>query len=469
LPFHEIDLDLNVGICKIYSHLLYGLIHATYGANNLKKLYYNFQLFSKFKQLKIEKILKVENLKYLEMREKNHVKETWNKLRKKENIEFRLQKMFESRQQYQEMVNYQLEWIPRYGWDEKLDDHGYSFWEEKKTKIVIYTTPPRYTIKEWYDILKIQNLIFKFLFKISEKKKLKEIEKEKAILEQEKLLREQFKSTQSSLTFHISITKSLINSILKNNNIKYRGVGGGKSVAKKIISNTKIVTPPSLETFLPYKYQFISTDIFLPQEWVLLNLNLLQSVVIPSTLTIPSSTERSTELSTEPSTDLRRSTSSSSSSFSSSYKNYKIVLILKYNSTKFKYDIRLKSGVIMKGIPSQALSKYNYDIGSRVEVRYKGGTLFYSGSILSIQRSNTSTNTSGGGGENVVYNIRYVDGEKEVCVPRNMIRPSENGMKEFFVEREKLLKHFELRQKRSIFYRTMREEREHTRREQLQV
>jgi hypothetical protein len=457
LPLEEIDLDLHVGICKIYLATIQPLIQANHGFHGLKKIFYNQQIFKRFKDMKIQRILESQTEKYLAMKDTNFVHLTWKKLRKQEQIEWKLNEMARQRAQYQEMVQYQLEWVPRYGWSEKLGDNGYPYWVKEKRRRPLTgggggagggggqeegeeksMMMPKYEVREWYLVLKIQNLMSKFLLKLAEKKRLKEIQRQQAILAQERLLVEQFKSTQNSLTLRISITKKLINSILKRGGRK--GAGGKSSVM-----TSAAAAPPSLESLLPFKYQFVATEIFKPQEWVLFNTQATSSTAAISS-TIPASTS-----------------SPAPPPLTAPGGAYKVVLILKYHSSKFKYDIRLKSGVIMKGIPATSLSKYNYDIGSAVEVRYKGGTLFYHGHILSMQRAMVGVE-----GE-YEYNIRYSDGEKESRVSRTMIRPSERGVQDFFLEREKLLKFYERRQKRLVFYLDMRRQREQRRVEAVQV
>ena len=77
--------------------------------------------------------------------------------------------------------------------------------------------------------------------------------------------------------------------------------------------------------------------------------------------------------------------------------------------------------------------------------------MFYRGKITAIQTSLTSSEYE--------YSIKYEDGEKEVRVPRNMIRPDPREVKHFFAERQRMLKFFEKREQRAIHIANVRNER----------
>jgi hypothetical protein len=170
----------------------------------------------------------------------------------------------------------------------------------------------------------------------------------------------------------------------------------------------KILEELSPEGALPFHLQFMETDVLKPQEWVLLKME------------------------TEP-------------------PMYKVALVLKLQKTKMKYDVRLVNGLTAKGIAPARLIKMNYFKGLKVEARHKGGTSFYRGVIYGIQKSFVD-------GE-YQYSIKYDDGEKEVRVPRNFIRPSPKGLSEFFAEREYQLKFNLKREQRALFYSAMRKDR----------
>lgn len=385
----DIDLEMNISVCKLFLQVLEKITRGSMGVQSLKNVWHNKSLMVKFKRERAAQFLDNVTTEYIHSRQTNFVHKTWARLRRIEAMELKLAQIAETRRQRLEMIGYQLEWIPRYGWREEMDDLGYSYWvDDVKYQDNTYEMP-RYTLQDWNAACRIQWTAGRFLLTVYEKKRQRELARLEALANHEKLMLEEFGRTQRSITVSVGITKRLLSAV--------------STVDTKQENGTF-----SPESFLPFKLKFVDTVVFKTHEWVLVR-------------------------------------------FDEDPPTHKVAIILKYSKSKMKYDVRLVSGTIVKGILPVRLSKMNYDIGTRVEARFKGAALFYRGVITAIQTSLTSNDYE--------YSIKYDDGEKEVRVPRSLIRPDPREVAHFFQERARLLKFFEKREQRAVHIANIRKER----------
>jgi hypothetical protein len=388
-PLEEIDLEMNISVCKLFLAVLENLTRGSMGVQSLKNVWHNKSLMVKFKKERASRFLGAATSEYINSRHTNYVHKTWARLRRIEAIEMRMAEIAETRRQRLEMIGYQLGWIPRYGWREEMDDLGYSYWvDDVKYQDSCYEMP-KYTMEEWDAATRIQWTAGKFLVVLYERKRLRELARLEALANHEKLMLEEFGRTQRAMTVSVGITKRLISNVL----------------AVDVKRDSESFSP---ESFLPFKLKFVDTAVFKPHEWVLVR-------------------------------------------FDEDPPVHKVAIVLKYSKSKMKYDVRLVSGTIVKAVLPARLSKMNYDIGTRVEARFKGAALFYRGTITAIQTSLTSGDCE--------YSIKYSDGEKELRVPRSLIRPDPREVTDFFRERSRLLKFFEKREQRAIHIANIRQAR----------
>ncbi|CAE7732275.1 unnamed protein product, partial [Symbiodinium microadriaticum] len=272
----DIDLEMNMSICKLYLEVLEKLTRGSSGVQSLKNVWHNKSLIVKFRKEKAFRILQASTIEYLQMRKMNHVHKTWTRLRHIEAIEYRLAEIAETRRQRLEMIGYQLDWIPRYGWREEMDDYGYSYWVDDVRYADSTYEMPKYTVDDWNAATRIQWTTQRWLEVVYEKKRLRELARLEALANHEKMMQEEFGRTQRAVT----------------------------------------------------------VDVFKAHEWVIVR-------------------------------------------FDEDPPHYKVAIVLKFSKTKFKYDVRLVSGTIVKGVLPSRICKMNYDIGTMVEARYKGAALFY--------------------------------------------------------------------------------------------
>ena len=393
LPFtgalEDIDLEMNLSICKLYLEVLEKLTKGSVGVQSLKNMWHNKSLLVRFKKERAAQFLESSTAAYLEMRMTNHVYKTWARLRRIEAMEMKLAEIAEARRQRLEMIGYQLSWIPRYGWREEMDDYGYSYWVDDVKYTDSTYEMPRYTMEEWNAATRIQWTVQRFLEVVYERKKLRELARMEALANHEKMMQEEFGRTQRAVTVSLGITKRLISNLM-------------------IAEDRQVNREQSLESFLPFKLRFVDTDVFKPHEWVVVR-------------------------------------------FDEDPPVHKVAIVLKFSKSKMKYDMRLVSGTILKSVVPSRICMMNYDIGTKVEARYKGAALFYRGVITAIQTSLTSSEYE--------YSIKYSDGEREVRVPRKMIRPDPKEVKSLFEERNRLLKFYEKREQRAAHIAKLRKER----------
>jgi hypothetical protein len=129
---------------------------------------------------------------------------------------------------------------------------------------------------------------------------------------------------------------------------------------------------------------------------------------------------------------------------------YVSALILKIKSAKNKIDIRLVSGETIKNVDQKRLFVLNFDIGTKIEARYKGGTVFYRGVILSVRETGFGLKT---------YNVQYEDGETENDVASAFIRISPSGFEALMRERKTLLAFHSVRERRLAHINDLKEAR----------
>ena len=111
--------------------------------------------------------------------------------------------------------------------------------------------------------------------------------------------------------------------------------------------------------------------------------------------------------------------------------------------------VRNVRGQIFADVSSKRLFLNKLDVGSRVEVRYKGMKLFYRGKVTAVFSRNLEE----------FYTILYDDGEKEKNVSRSMIRPTAIAVNEFVAARTLAIMSLDKRLLRLSHYKQLKAER----------
>ena len=386
----DAELELHINVCKLYMDALEKVFIATKGVNSVKNHWHNSALRRSVREERCKNFLAKVKEEYISSRQDNHVLRVWERLRKLEDIKWREEAIVRSVLEHTEWINSHLDYLVRFGWAAYLDDSGYTYYYNEDCPDDATYEMPKYTLREWRLVTKIQWSAARFLERVRERRRLKDIEKAVAIANHERLVAAMLAKSKQAVTASIDVVSNAIRRICSYKSRNYAQVDH------------------SPEIFLPFKYKFQDDRLFHPQEWVLMR-------------------------------------------FDEDPPRYVNGLVLKFSKTKLTYNIRLVSGKIVKNVNPNRVYKINYDKGSLVEARYRGGTVFYRGKITNVRKTADKTDT--------VYTILYDDGEVEDKVPVNLIRPSPGGIAAFLKERNRLLHFFKKREQRTTFYAGIRAKR----------
>ena len=132
--------------------------------------------------------------------------------------------------------------------------------------------------------------------------------------------------------------------------------------------------------------------------------------------------------------------------------SYQTVMVIRIKTLRDARvcDLRTLQDEIMTDIPLKRLHKLHLDIGSAVEARFRGSTLFYRGTVMSVRKAKT--------GEDEV-NIRYEDGDFEARVPLHLVRQSQSEVDRLMKRRREALVLDAQRLKREACYATLKQQR----------
>lgn len=322
----DAEMELMVNICKLYMNAHEKLFIATKGVNSIKNHWYNSALARSIREEKRKNFLAKSTAAYVEQRHANHVRDVWVKLRKQEGIKWREEAIMQSVLERTQWIQSNLDYLVRYGWTSYMDDYGYTYYHNDNSPDDATYEMPKYTLAEWRSVTKVQWAVGRFLEKIRELRRLKDIEKAIAIANHERLQADMLAKSKQCVTASLSIVRNSI-----------RRLGAYKARDHK-------QTDHSPEIFLPFRYRFTEDRLYKPQEWVLMR-------------------------------------------FDEDPPRYVSGLVLKFSKSKLSYNIRLVAGTIVKNVDPKRIFKINYDKGSLVEARYKGDLVFYRGKISNVRKT----------------------------------------------------------------------------------
>ena len=328
----EAEVELFVNICKLYMDVHEKLYIATKGVNGIKNHWYNSAVARSIREEKRKNFLAITTEKYVQDRHANHVKIVWTKLRKAEDIKWREEAIMKSVLEQTEWIKSHLDYLVRFGWSEYIDDSGYAYYYNEDYPDDATYEIPQYTLAEWRLVTKVQWAASRFLARVRERRRLKDIEKAIAIENHERLVADMLAKSKQSVTASLKIVSNSIRRLCTYKSRDYKQMDH------------------SPEIFLPFKYRFTEDRLYNPQEWVLMR-------------------------------------------YDEDPPRYVSGLVLKFSKSKLTYTIRLIAGAIVKNVDPKRVFKMNYDTGSLVEARYRGDPMFYRGKITNVRKTADKTET----------------------------------------------------------------------------
>jgi hypothetical protein len=269
LPFNgsleDFDLEFNISLCKIYFEAIHKIYTVSYGVQNLKNAWSNKAMRRAVRKEMINRFLAVQTDEYFKKQKVDHVKLTWNRIRKKDTRAKKLAVIIDSVRVKRIETERYLKSIVKYGWVKMSDVNGYSYWADMGIRSKDpQNIMPTYSLDQWYATIKIQrvarryNLFQKFLREQRERDAQLEIQRAHDLLAAESIRAE---TNRVHLTFKV-ITKYL--DVKKNKNV----------------SATPRDVVPTLEELLPWRCRFETRPIFTSGSWALLKQGDFYEIVV---------------------------------------------------------------------------------------------------------------------------------------------------------------------------------------------
>ncbi len=113
-----------------------------------------------------------------------------------------------------------------------------------------------------------------------------------------------------------------------------------------------------------------------------------------------------------------------------SEERYDIVMVFKVRAAKGLCDVRTVKGTRVRNVSTRQLRQMNLDIGTAVEARYKNRKLFYRAAVRRLDERSSALPR---------FDVEYEDGEREVGLTRDLVRPTAAAVEEFLSARRSLL------------------------------
>lgn len=391
LSFHgtreDLQLELHASLCKIFADVLDKLWIASNGVQSIKNCWSNGALRRAMAVEKNKQFLEQAKNDYIADRQEDKVKIVWEKFRRQDTIARKVSNILNAIMERKANIEAWLQHICRFGWMELTDDYGYPYWLDNSPKANLSTYDmPTYTYKEWISVDKIQGVARKYIERQLEKRRIREEIKrrEMEIAEEEhrKRLEEGLKA--------VKVTLSLKDRLIR------------KHVKRGKIETAFISTVPTVESMLPDRYQLDTHAVIRTGIWAL-----LKSII---------------------NKDKDKSEPLEYKSYSSNWK-YEIVVLYKVRHDQKQCEIRTVKGNRLSNIHFNRIVHMPYVVGTKVETRYKGLRLFYRSTIVKVHETID---------REILYDVRYEDGEYEEKLARDVIRPSYTTLQEFLEGRKSI-------------------------------
>jgi hypothetical protein len=196
------------------------------------------------RKAQLEKFLNEQSRKYLDERKVDRVRAIWEKFRKIEAANKELDRILYGAAVHRLSIEESLKGITRYGWTEALDTEGYSYWYSLNPMNEAVYEMPLYTFEEYLAATKLQGRIRKTLYRLHERKRLKEEAKLRDMQEAEEAWGRDIAAGKRLVTFNLRYSK------------RYTLRGNSREDASASRQNQ---TPKGTfkESLLPYNLRFV--------------------------------------------------------------------------------------------------------------------------------------------------------------------------------------------------------------------
>ena len=212
----QLDFEFNISVCKLFQQTFDKLVCATMGVQGLKS-HWRSNSIRRVANREREKIfLEKTTEEYQHMMKDNHVQRVWVEQKRKTEVVRLFQTRLQEAQERRELVTGLLKWIPRFGWAKRFDADSNAYWEDTLDRGLESTYDmPIYTHAHWKAVGVLQRRTVAFLEAIKERKRLKELEKQRQMALIEEAWLEQLQKSQKKVIFKLNISPNGISAMIE--------------------------------------------------------------------------------------------------------------------------------------------------------------------------------------------------------------------------------------------------------------
>ena len=212
----DLDFEFNTSIAQLYQQTFEKLVTASMGIQGLKSTWKRNSIRRVFNKEREHKFVTAKTDEYLHMVNANHVQRVWKEFHRKETVVRMFQLRIKEAAERRALVVGLLKWVPRFGWAKLEDDEGTPYWEDQLGRGLESTYEmPIYTFDHWKAVCVLQRRTQAFLDAIKERKRLKEVEKQRQLALIEAAWLEQLKMGQKKIKFSLKITPNGISALIE--------------------------------------------------------------------------------------------------------------------------------------------------------------------------------------------------------------------------------------------------------------
>eukprot|EP00605_Chrysophyceae_sp_TOSAG23-4_P001261 GSChrysophyteH1.ASY1.ANO1.1372.1 assembled CDS len=400
LPFtgakSDFELEMNMGIVKIYQEAFNTLYTTSSGIQSIKTKWFIFTVRKAIHNARTKRLMGKLSEDYQHKRHNNHVLDYWKKFKAADAATRKMRELMKALAEKKKLVQEILANVLRYGWEARIDDQGYEYYADTLDRGYDPTYDmPRYDPEQWEAMSMLQRRTRVLLERLRERRRLKEEARAKELAEIESKWLEEIKKGKKALPSTSSVAMGDI----------HPDGTFPESVRTQAERDT--------ELSLPWAYRFVEDPKLLPGQWALLR---------PATDPVEADTKISSSLS---------EAEGPTSGMLCDCKNF--------------------YGVRTSGVNTSDIFLTNLEVGAKVEVRYEKAISFYKGKVVSFHENHLLE---------TVYHILYDDGESEHKVTRDLIRLASDEYSKWFHIRNMKMKSAVLMMNRKNHYAMMRKNRE---------
>lgn len=430
LPFNsdslaDLDLECDIGVCRVFFDALDRLYMMTAAVQSLKNSWYNNSLRRTVARQKAAEFKQAVKERYLNERGEDRVRHTWLKHKRMETSKKKLDIIMKAVLARKAGFKFELSFVPRHGWVSVEDGNGYAYWMDTKPRGAQPSTyeMPVYTVSQYFMLMRIQRAARLFLERLQERKRQREIEALAEVARLEALMEEERKMGARVVKTRLHLISKLLD--------------GSADVQPK--HHHKVVDPvPTVESLLPWRYRFYEAPVLQPGFWALLRLNQHHHHHHHQQNHQDHSAQGSGPF------------DGHQQSESQLVAQYELVTVFRIREGEGLCDVRNVKGRFHRNVHLHRLTVMNYDVGTAVEARYRQEQVFYRANITHIDTTSARFPQ---------FSIRYEDGEAAAGLRWDAIRPSQATLRSFLRGREEHMRTAAVRHRRLAHYHKLRRER----------